>query len=192
MNHRRSLTESAQIAVRGLAQWIQHEPHARTWLVGLIALVLLAAYIRATPTQWAALFLGATSIASAELLNTAVERLADFIRPQPDARIGLIKDLAAAAVLLAILSTTAAAGLVVWDRWGTSTPGERKRRTPVDSGGSAVVIEPTAAGVLPRQSRRSPYCFLPPPRHAVLERAVLRTGAPQIPAGYLAARAGRG
>jgi diacylglycerol kinase (ATP) len=85
----------------------------------LVALILLAAYIRATPTQWAALFLGATSIASAELLNTAVERLADFIRPQPDARIGLIKDLAAAAVLLAILSTTAAAGLVVWDRWGT-------------------------------------------------------------------------
>ncbi len=119
MNHGRSLIESTHSAVRGVARWVEHEPHARIWLAGLAALLLLAAYLRATPTQWATLILGATSIASAELLNTAIERLADFICPQPNARIGLIKDFAAGAVLLAILSTAAAAGWIVWDRWGT-------------------------------------------------------------------------
>jgi len=38
-----------------------------------------------------------------ELLNTAIEKLADFITPAQDPRIGRVKDMGSAAVALAIL-----------------------------------------------------------------------------------------
>jgi diacylglycerol kinase (ATP) len=43
-----------------------------------------------------------------ELINTALEKLSDFVAPGPDERIGRIKDMSSAAVGLAI----AAAGLI--------------------------------------------------------------------------------
>ena len=52
-------------------------------------------------------------VTAAEAMNTAVERLCDFIEEGHNPRIGIIKDIAAGAVLLAAVFA-AAVGIVVF------------------------------------------------------------------------------
>jgi undecaprenol kinase len=55
-----------------------------------------------------------SAVIAAELLNTAIERLADQIHPEPHPQVRIVKDCAAAAVLvLAVGSLCVAAALVV-------------------------------------------------------------------------------
>ena len=49
--------------------------------------------------EWALVITLAALVITAEILNTAIERLCDFVQPKQDARIKTIKDLAAGAVL---------------------------------------------------------------------------------------------
>jgi len=51
-------------------------------------------------------------VLSIEGLNTAVEKMADFIHPDFHNRIGFIKDIAAGAVLFAALSAIAIGSLI--------------------------------------------------------------------------------
>jgi diacylglycerol kinase (ATP) len=50
---------------------------------------------------------------SVEGLNTAIEKVADFIHPNYDERIGFIKDIAAGAVLFAAI-TAVIIGLIIY------------------------------------------------------------------------------
>jgi undecaprenol kinase len=76
--------------------------------------VLLAALItRLSGTEWALVLLCIGAVTGAELLNTAVEKLCDRLHPGQDRQIGLVKDMAAGAVLMfAIVS--AAVGSVIF------------------------------------------------------------------------------
>jgi len=47
------------------------------------------------------------AVLAAELFNTALEHLADHLHPEVDPRIGLVKDCAAAAVLVAAIAAAA-------------------------------------------------------------------------------------
>lgn len=60
-------------------------------------------YVRPVASWWALITLAVVCVLAAELFNTAVEELADHLHPQEHARIKLVKDLAAAAVLIASL-----------------------------------------------------------------------------------------
>ena len=51
--------------------------------------------------EWTLVITLAALVITAEILNTAIERLCDFVQPKQDARIKTIKDLAAGAVLCA-------------------------------------------------------------------------------------------
>ena len=52
-------------------------------------------------------------VLSIEGLNTAVEKVADFIRPEYHERIGFIKDIAAGAVFFAAM-TAIAIGIIIY------------------------------------------------------------------------------
>lgn len=54
--------------------------------------------------EWALVITLIGLVVSAEILNTAIEKLCDFVQPDLDPRIKTIKDLAAAAVLFASLT----------------------------------------------------------------------------------------
>ena len=60
-------------------------------------------YVRPAASWWALITLAVVIVLAAELFNTAVEELADHLHPQQHARIKIVKDLAAAAVLAASL-----------------------------------------------------------------------------------------
>ncbi|MGE0384751.1 MAG: diacylglycerol kinase [Gammaproteobacteria bacterium] len=78
----------------------------------LLSIVLLAAAFVLREWVDALLILAATAfVIVAELFNTAIETICDFIEPRHDRRIGAIKDIAAAAVGIAILVWALVIGL---------------------------------------------------------------------------------
>jgi undecaprenol kinase len=63
--------------------------------------VLLA--LRPPAVWWALVLLASAAVLAAELFNTAIEHLADLLHPQQSPGIRLVKDCAAAGVLVAAL-----------------------------------------------------------------------------------------
>ncbi len=88
-------------ALAGLADALRGEQSLRTQAAaaGLALLALLV--LRPAPVWWALVILACGAVLAAELFNTAVEALADRLHPDEHPQIRLVKDCAAAAVLLA-------------------------------------------------------------------------------------------
>ncbi|WP_262696693.1 diacylglycerol kinase family protein [Chryseobacterium sp. G0201] len=53
-------------------------------------------------------------VLSAEIFNTAIEKICDFIQPEYDKRIGFIKDVSAGAVILMAILSVVVGVLVYW------------------------------------------------------------------------------
>ena len=105
----RALPARMGFALRGLAHALRSERSLRLQ-AGAFVLVLMALIVlHARPVWWALVLLASGAVLTAELLNTAVERLADELHPQDSPGIGLVKDCAAAAVLVASLAAVAVA-----------------------------------------------------------------------------------
>ncbi|MXZ24081.1 MAG: diacylglycerol kinase family protein [Caldilineaceae bacterium SB0665_bin_21] len=68
--------------------------------LGLAALAM-AWWLRISPVEWLAVVICCGLVLSAELLNTAIEHLADTAGPVRSEQIRVVKDVAAGAVLVA-------------------------------------------------------------------------------------------
>jgi diacylglycerol kinase (ATP) len=80
--------------------------------IGII-MTIAGFYYQITTTEWLFQTMAIGLIMSIEGLNTAVEKIADFIHPNYHERIGFIKDIAAGAVFFAAL-TAIAIGLIIY------------------------------------------------------------------------------
>jgi undecaprenol kinase len=101
-------------ALRGLAQALRTEASLRLQaLAGVLALAVLLV-LRPAAVWWALVLLASAAVVAAELFNTAIEHLADELHPQQSPGVRLVKDCAAAGVLIAVLGAlgVAAAFLV--------------------------------------------------------------------------------
>ncbi|MFV5689549.1 diacylglycerol kinase family protein [Flavobacterium sp. ZT3R25] len=78
-----------------------------------ILMTIAGFYFEITSTQWLFQTMAIGLVMSIEGLNTAVEKIADFIHPNYHERIGFIKDIAAGAVFFAAL-TAIAIGLIIY------------------------------------------------------------------------------
>lgn len=90
-------------ALRGLTWAVRTEPGLKIQLLVLALVVAALIVLKPGPLWWALVLMASSAVIAAELFNTAVERLADELHPQDSAGIGLVKDCAAAAVLVAVL-----------------------------------------------------------------------------------------
>jgi undecaprenol kinase len=79
--------------------------------LGLVVAVLL--WLRPGAIWWALALLASSAVLAAELLNTAIERLADVLHPAQSDSIRIVKDCAAAAVLIAALGALAVAAAFI-------------------------------------------------------------------------------
>jgi len=93
----------ARFALSGLGYAVRGERSLRTQLVILLGVIGLLAYLQPPVIWWALVSVCAGGVLSAELFNTAVERLADHLHPELHPQIRIVKDCAAAAVLCAAL-----------------------------------------------------------------------------------------
>ena len=80
-----------------------------------IALLVTAAgfYYEISTTEWILQTLAIALVLGIEGLNTAVEKIADYIQPRYDQKIGFIKDVAAGAVMLVAIGAVII-GLIIY------------------------------------------------------------------------------
>ena len=73
-----------------------------------IAIVMTAAgfYFDISNTEWIVQIVTIALIMGTEGLNTAIEKVADYIQPEFDKKIGIIKDVSAGAVMLVSIAAT--------------------------------------------------------------------------------------
>jgi undecaprenol kinase len=90
-------------ALRGLAGALRSESSLKTQALVLLAVFAALGLLRPEPVWWALVALASAGVIAAELLNTAIEELADLLHPGAHPRLRVVKDCAAAAVLIAVL-----------------------------------------------------------------------------------------
>jgi diacylglycerol kinase (ATP) len=109
----RPLHERIGHALRGLSEAWRDDGSLRTLaLLGLPVLALMAV-LRPSATWWALVGGMGALLVSAELFNSALERLADHVHPGRHEQIRRVKDVAAAAVLVLALGGLCVVALAV-------------------------------------------------------------------------------
>ncbi|MDO8259936.1 MAG: diacylglycerol kinase family protein [Candidatus Magasanikbacteria bacterium] len=93
--------KSFQYALRGLAKVFREEQNLRVQtLAGLVASGL-AAYFSISLIEWCILLIAIMTVLLMEIANSAVERVTDVLKPRINNYVKEIKDIMAAAVMLA-------------------------------------------------------------------------------------------
>jgi diacylglycerol kinase (ATP) len=72
---------------------------------GLLAFIalLLSYFLQIAPNEWLWIIAAIALVLIVELINTAIETLVDLVSPEFNVKAGLIKDISAAAVLMAAI-----------------------------------------------------------------------------------------
>ena len=102
-----ALVRRFRFALLGLTAAWRTERNFRIQLLALLSVIVVLLVLRLEPVWWALVLLASGSVLAAELLNTALEHLADHLHPQTHAQIQIVKDCAAAAVLVAACAAIA-------------------------------------------------------------------------------------
>ena len=90
-----------QYALQGWTAFFAKETHGQIQLIVAIIVVVAGCYFSISTTEWMLLLLCIGLVLALEMVNTAVEKLADRVHPNLHPQIGLVKDVAAGAVLWA-------------------------------------------------------------------------------------------
>ncbi len=105
--------KSVTFAAKGAIKLISTEHSIMVQFSLAILMTMAGFYFNITKTEWLFQILSIGLVMSIEGLNTAVEKVADFIHPDYHKKIGFIKDIAAGAVLFAAI-TAIIIGLIIY------------------------------------------------------------------------------
>ncbi|MBQ1409276.1 MAG: diacylglycerol kinase family protein [Bacteroidales bacterium] len=105
--------KSFSYAFAGLRVLFREEHNS--WIHATAAVLAIAAgfLFRISPVEWIAVIIVIGMVFSAEILNSSLERTADFVKAERDDRKRDIKDLGAAAVLVTAISA-ALVGIMIF------------------------------------------------------------------------------
>ncbi len=98
--------KSVGFALRGALLLLRTEASIKVQF--FIAIVMTAAgfFFEISMTEWCIQILTIAVIMGTEGLNTAVEKVSDYIQPEFDTKIGFIKDISAGAVMIVSIAAT--------------------------------------------------------------------------------------
>ena len=91
-------------AFRGLAVLFCTQRNARVHLFFLVLAIACGFVFRISSVEWCLILLASGMVLAAEGLNTGLELLADVVHPERHPQVGRVKDMAAAAVLIAAIA----------------------------------------------------------------------------------------
>lgn len=104
--------KSFKFAIQG-AYKLANTEHSVIAQISIGVLITIAGfYFEITKTEWMFQVVAIGLVLSIEGLNTAVEKIADFIHPEFHERIGFIKDIAAGAVFFAATTAIVIAAMI--------------------------------------------------------------------------------
>lgn len=98
--------KSFSYAFNGLKFFFINEHNGRIHLFAAVLAVALSFYLKLSSLEWVAIIFAIAIVFTAEIFNSSIEKLADTFTSEINPQIKIVKDLAAAAVLItAILAT---------------------------------------------------------------------------------------
>jgi diacylglycerol kinase (ATP) len=108
----RGRLRSLKFAIRGMWLLITTEDSIKAQLFVAVLATILGFYFDISSIEWMIQFLTIGLVLVAEALNTAIEKMADFVHPEYHKKIGFIKDIAAGAPSFAAIISLIIAGFI--------------------------------------------------------------------------------
>jgi diacylglycerol kinase (ATP) len=104
-------------SLKGLAAAWRNEMAFRQELLAILVMTPMALWIGTTAVQRALLIGCLLLVVMVELINSAIESVVDRIGLELHPLSGQAKNLASAAVLVALMIAALVWGLIIWERW---------------------------------------------------------------------------
>lgn len=96
-----SLKKSFAAALNGFGTTLKSERNLKIHAIAFVAVLFAGFFFSITTGEWLTILLISALVFSLEIMNTAIEKICDFVEPNQNEKIKIIKDTAAAAVLVA-------------------------------------------------------------------------------------------
>lgn len=87
-------------AFRGMGHCLRHEKNFRIQFGAAIVVIACGIYFQISTMEWVSILICISMVLGLEMVNSTIEKIANFISPDYHPGIKIIKDLAAGAVLL--------------------------------------------------------------------------------------------
>ncbi|RZM16087.1 MAG: diacylglycerol kinase family protein [Pedobacter sp.] len=97
------LIKSFGFAAKGLQYALKTQPNFRFHAISSIIVLIAGIFFKIHVSEWLWILAAIALVLISELLNTAIEVLVDLISPEYNKQAGIVKDTAAAAVLVAAI-----------------------------------------------------------------------------------------
>ncbi|WP_047981463.1 diacylglycerol kinase family protein [Ornithinibacillus contaminans] len=100
-------------AINGLREVFQSELNFRLHTLSTLLVVIAGILVKLSTIEWVAVCFAIGLVLMAEVMNTAIEAIIDYVKPERHPIAKKIKDIAAAAVLIASI-TALVIGLIIF------------------------------------------------------------------------------
>lgn len=108
-------------AIKGILVAVKEQLNLKIHLAAVVVVVVAGIYFELDAIEWSVIFLTFGLVIVAEMLNTAMEYMVDFVSPQLHPMAGKIKDVAAGAVLIAAIVAIAVAVTIFGNKFFNQT-----------------------------------------------------------------------
>ncbi|MRH43090.1 diacylglycerol kinase [Aquibacillus halophilus] len=100
-------------ALKGIKEVIRTEINFKVHLLIALVVIILGLFFQLTSIEWILILLTIGFVLTFEMLNTAIERVLNYLAPEIHPVVGTIKDISAGAVFVAAL-TSIINGLIIF------------------------------------------------------------------------------
>ena len=108
--------KSLLYSIKGIFWMLKSERNFQLEVFALIINLFLIVYFKLNSTDVALILLVCFLVLITETINTAIEKICDFVEPNFNKKIGIIKDISAGAVILATLLSIIV-GVLVYSKY---------------------------------------------------------------------------
>ncbi len=110
----KKLRKSFSYALRGIVSVFRHEQNFRIQVFVAIVMIIAAFWFQISATRFMLLISTITFVLILEIINTAIERCLDIVKPRLSEQVEMIKDIMAGAVLISALFAVIIGICIFW------------------------------------------------------------------------------
>jgi diacylglycerol kinase len=107
-----SFLKAFAYAFSGMINFFRHERNGKIQLLAAVMAVVFGSVLHVSLQEWMWLIACIATVLSFEMMNTAVEKICNMVQPGFHPTVKLIKDVAAAAVLLVAFFSAVIAAII--------------------------------------------------------------------------------
>jgi diacylglycerol kinase len=111
-----SIYKSFCFAIKGFLIALKEERNLKIQIFVFLFLLFLGLLLKFRPYEWVMVLLSSSMVIVSEMINSVIERVMDFVKPEFDDRVGTIKDMSAAFVLIACFFSVIIFLILVFNR----------------------------------------------------------------------------